>query len=105
MEHISTLNAGVFTCIAKRLGLGMADIDRRFAHRFIGNICKNGFAIHLHNNMDIRSFSGITVNRIPSVTLVVKRFVDGKVADRLNIDVWEYADISKAIDEAKAFIG
>ena len=103
MEHISTLNAGVYTSKAKRLG--MAEIDRRFAHRFIGNICKNGFAIHLHYNMEFRSFSGITVNRHPSVTLVGKRVVDGKVADRLNIDVREYADISKAIDEAKAFIG
>lgn len=103
MEHISTLNAGVYTSMAKRLG--MTDIDRRFAHRFIGKICKNGFAIHLHNSMDVRSFGGITVNRIPSLNLVVKRFVDGKVADRLSIDVWEYADISKAIDAAKAFIG
>lgn len=103
MEHISTLNAGVYTSMAKRLG--MTDIDRRFAHRFIGKIRKNGFAIHLHNSMDVRSFGGITVNRIPSLNLVVERFVDGKVADRLSIDVWEYADISKAIDAVKNFIG
>lgn len=103
MEHISTLNAGVYTSMAKRLG--MTDNGHHSAHRFIGNICENGFAIHLHNSMDVRSFGGITVNRIPSLNLVVKRFVDGKVADRLDIDVWEYADISKAIDEAKAFIG
>ena len=103
MEHISTLNAGVYTSMAKRLG--MTDIGHRSAHRFIGNICENGFAIHLHNSMGARSFGGITVNRVPSLTLVVKRFVDGKAADRLSIDVWEYADISKAIDEAKAFIG
>ena len=102
MEHISNLSAGVFTSMAKRLG--MTDIGRLSAHRFIGKISKNGFAIHLLNNMDVRSFEGITVNSVPSLTLVVKRFVDGKVADRLDIDVWEYADISKAIDAAKAFI-
>ena len=103
MEHISTLNAGVFTSMAKRLNLNVG--KNNSAHGFIGNICENGFAIHLHNSMGTRSFSGITVNCIPSLTLVVKRFVDGEVADRLDIDVWEYADISKAIDEAKAFIG
>lgn len=102
MEHISTLNAGVFTSMAKRLNLNIS--KNNFAYRF-SNICENGFAIYLHNSMDVRSFRGITANRIPSLTLVVKRFVDGKVADRLSIDVWEYADISKAIDEAKAFIG
>ena len=103
MEHISTLNAGVYTSMAKRLG--MTDIGRLSAHRFIGNLCKNGFVIHLFNSRDVRSFEGRTVNSVPSLTLVVKRFVDGKAADRLSIDVWEYADISKAIDEAKAFIG
>lgn len=103
MEHISTLNAGVFTSMAKRLNLNVG--TNNSAHGFIGNICENGFAIHLHNSMGTRSFGGITVNRIPSLTLVVKRFVDGKAADRLDIDVWEYADISKAIDAAKAFIG
>ena len=103
MEHISTLNAGVYTSMAKRLG--MTDIGHHSTHGFIGNLCKNGFAIHLFNSRDVRSFEGRTVNSVPSLTLVVKRFVDGKVADRLSIDVWEYADISKAIDEAKAFIG
>ena len=103
MEHISTLNAGVFTSMAKRLNLDVW--SHNYANGVIGKLCKNGFAIHLHNSMDVRSFGGITVNRIPSLNLVVKRFVDGKVADRLSIDVWEYADISKAIDEAKAFIG
>lgn len=103
MEHISTLNAGVFTSMVKRLNLTVSPYHS--AHRFIGNICENGFAIHLHNSMDVRSFEGITVNRVPSLTLVVKRFVDGKAADRLDIDVWEYSDISKAIDAAKAFIG
>ena len=103
MEHISNLNAGVYTSMAKRLG--MTDIGRLSAHRFIGNLSKNGFAIHLFNSRDVRSFEGRTVNSVPSLTLVVKRFVDGKAADRLDIDVWEYADISKAIDEAKAFIG
>lgn len=102
MEHISTLNAGVYTSMAKRLG--MTDIDRHSAHRFIGNLC-DGFVIHLFNSMDVRSFEGRTANSVPSLTLFVKRFVDGKVADRLSIDVWEYADISKAIDAAKAFIG
>lgn len=102
MEHISTLNAGVFTSMAKRLNLNIS--KNNFAYRF-SNICENGFAIYLHNSMDVRSFGGLTANRIPSLTLVVKRFVDGKVADRLSIDVWEYTDISKAIDEAKAFIG
>ena len=103
MEHISNLSAGAFTSMAKRLG--MTYIDHHSAHRFIGKISKNGFAIHLLNNMDVRSFEGIKMNLVPSLTLVVKRFVDGKVTDRLSIDVWEYADISKAIDEAKAFIG
>ena len=103
MEHISTLNAGVYTSMAKRLG--MTYIGHHFANMFIGNICENGFAIYLHNGRDVRSFEGITVKSVPSLTLVVKRFVDGKAADRLDIDVWEYADISKAIDEAKAFIG
>lgn len=103
MEHISTLNAGVYTSMAKRLG--MTDNGHHSAHRFIGNIGENGFAIHLHNSMDVRSFEGITVNSVPSLTLIVKRFVDGEVTDRLDIDVWEYADISKAIDAAKAFIG
>lgn len=103
MEHISTLNAGVFTSMAKRLNLNVG--TNNSAHGFIGNICENGFAIHLHNSIDVRSFGGITVNRIPSLNLVVKRFVDGDVTDRLDIDVWEYADISKAIDAAKAFIG
>lgn len=103
MEHISTLNAGVFTSMAKRLNLNVG--ANNSAHGFIGNICENGFAIHLHNSMDVRSFSGITVNRIPSLNLVVNRFVDGKKTDRLDIAVWEYADISKAIDAAKAFIG
>ena len=103
MEHISTLNAGVFTSMARRLNLDVR--SHNYANGFIGKLCKNGFAIHLLNSMDVRSFEGITVNRIPSLTLVVKRFVDGKVADRLSIDVWEYDDISKAIDEAKAFIG
>ena len=81
------------------------DIGRLCTHGFIGNLCKNGFTIHLFNSRDVRSFEGRTVNSVPSLTLVVKRFVDGKVADRLDIDVWEYADISKAIDAAKAFIG
>ena len=103
MEHISTLNAGVYTSMAKRLG--MTDIGHHSAHGFIGNLCENGFVIHLFNSMDVRSFEGRTVNSVPSLTLVVKRFVDGKAADRLSIDVWEYADISKAIDAAKAFIG
>ena len=103
MDHITTLNAGVFASMAKRLNLDVW--SHNYANGVIGNICKNGFAIHLHNSMKFRSFGGITVNRIPSLNLVVKRFVDGKVADRLNIDVWEYADISKAIDAAKAFIG
>lgn len=103
MEHISTLNAGVFISMVKRLNLNVG--KNNFAYGFIGNICENGFAIHLHNSMDVRSFGGITVNRIPSLNLVVKRFVDGKVADKLSIDVWEYRDISKAIDAAKAFIG
>ena len=103
MKHLSTLNAGVYTSMAKRLG--MTDIGRFSAHRFIGNLCKNGFVIHLFNSRDVRSFEGRTVNSVPSLTLVVKRFVDGKAADRLSIDVWEYADISKSIDEAKAFIG
>ena len=103
MEHISTLNAGVFTNMVKRLG--MTDNGHHSAHRFIGNICENGFAIHLHNSRGVRSFEGRTVNSVPSLTLVVKRFVDGKAADRLDIDVWEYADISKALDAAKAFIG
>lgn len=103
MEHISTLNAGVYTSMAKRLG--MTDNGYHSAHRFIGNIRENGFAIHLHNNMGARSFGGITVNCIPSLNLVVKRFVDGNVADKLDIAVWEYSDISKAIDAAKAFIG
>lgn len=103
MKHISTLNAGVYTSMTKRLG--MTDIGRHSAHRFIGNICENGFAIHLRNSRDVRSFEGITVKSVPSLTLIVKRFVDGEVADRLDIDVWEYSDISKAIDGAKAFIG
>ena len=103
MEHISTLNAGVFTSMAKRLNLDVC--SHNYAHCFIGKLCKNGFAIHLFNSRDVRSFEGRTVNSVPSLTLVVKRFVDGKVADRLDIDVWEYADISKALDEAKAFIG
>ena len=103
MEHLSTLNAGVFTSMAKRLNLEVG--KNNSAHRFIGNLCENGFAIHLHNSIGTRSFGGITVNRIPSLTLVVKRFVDGKAADRREIAVWEYADISKAIDEAKSFIG
>ena len=103
MEHISTLNAGVYTSMAKRLG--MTDIGRLSTHGFIGNLCKNGFTIHLFNSRDVRSFEGRTVNSVPSLTLVVKRFVDGKAADRLSIDVWEYADISKALDAAKAFIG
>lgn len=103
MEHISTLNAGVYTSMAKRLG--MTDIGHHSSHRFIGDIPSNGFAIHLFNSRDVRSFEGRTMNLVPSLTLVVKRFVDGKVADRLSIDVWEYADISKAIDAAKAFIG
>ena len=103
MEHISTLNAGVYTSMAQRLG--MTDIGHHSAHGFIGNLCENGFVIHLFNSRDVRSFEGRTVNSVPSLTLVVKRFVDGKAADRLSIDVWEYADISKAIDAAKAFIG
>ena len=103
MEHLSTLNAGVYTSMAKRLGITY--IGPHSAHRFIGDIPSSGFAIHLHNSRDVRSFEGITLNSVPSLTLVVKRFVDGKVADRLSIDVWEYADISKAIDAAKAFIG
>lgn len=103
MEHISTLNAGVFTSMVKRLNLEVG--KNNSAHGFIGNLCKNGFTIHLFNSRDVRSFEGRTVNSVPSLTLVVKRFVDGKAADRLDIDVWEYADISKAIDAAKAFIG
>ena len=103
MEHISTLNAGVFTSMVQRLNLEVG--KNNSSHGFIGNLCKNGFTIHLFNSRDVRSFEGRTVNSVPSLTLVVKRFVDGKAADRLSIDVWEYADISKAIDEAKAFIG
>lgn len=103
MEHISTLNAGVFTSMAKRLNLNVG--ANNSAHGFIGDICENGFAIHLHNCTDIRSFSSVTINRIPSLQLVVKRFVDGEVADKLSIDVWEYSDISKAIDAVKNFIG
>lgn len=103
MEHISTLNAGVYTSMAKRLNLNVG--THNSAHGFIGNICKNGFSIHLHNSMGTRSFAGITVNRIPSLSLVVNRFVDGKKTDKLDIAVWEYADIAKAIDAAKAFIG
>ena len=103
MEHISTLNAGVFTSMVKRLNLEAG--KNNSAHGFIGNLCKNGFTIHLFNSRDVRSFEGRTVNSVPSLTLVVKRFVDGKAADRMDIDVWEYADISKAIAAAKAFIG
>lgn len=103
MEHTSTLNAGVFTSMAKRLNLDVW--SHNSAHGFIGNICKNGFAIHLHNSMGTRSFGGITVNRIPSLNLVVNRFVDGKKTDKLDIAVWEYSDISKAIDAVKNFIG
>lgn len=103
MEHISTLNAGVYTSMAKRLG--MTDIDRHSAHMFIGNISEKGFAVHLHNSMPLRSFAGVTVKNIPSLILTARRFVDGKKADELHIDVWEYADIAKAIDAVKNFIG
>ena len=102
MEHISTLNAGVFTSMAKRLG--MTYVGHHFANMFIGDIRHSGFAIYLHNSRDVRSFEGRTVNSVPSLTLVVKRFVDGEVTDRLDIDVWEYADISKAIDAVTNFI-
>ena len=103
MEHISNLNAGVYTSMAKRLG--MTDIGHHSAHRFIGDIRSNGFAIHLYNNMDIRCSNGVGLKNIPSFSVTVRIFIDGKVADRREIAVWEYADISKAIDEAKAFIG
>lgn len=103
MEHISNLNAGVYTSMTKRLG--MTDIGRHSAHRFIGDIRYNGFAIHLHNHMRIRCSNGVGLKNIPSLNLVVKRFVDGKVADKLDIAVWEYSDISKAIDAVKNFIG
>ena len=103
MEHISNLNAGVYASMAKRLG--MTDIGHHSAHRFIGDIRSNGFAIHLYNNMDIRCSNGVGLKNIPSFSVTVRLFIDGKAADRLSIDVWEYADISKAIDEAKAFIG
>ena len=103
MEHISNLNAGVYTSIAKRLG--MTDIGNHSAHGFVGNICENGFAVHLHNCMGVRCFKGITLENIPSFSITVNRFVNGKVANQLNIDVWEYSDISKAIDAVKNFIG
>ena len=103
MEHISTLNAGVYTSMAKRLG--MTDIGRLSAHGFIGDIRHSGASIHLYNHRRIRCSNGVGLKNIPSFSVTVRLFIDGKAADRLSIDVWEYADISKAIDAAKAFIG
>jgi len=103
MEHISTLNAGVFTSMAKRLNLDVSPYHS--AHGYIGNICKNGYAVHLHDSTDVRAFKGVTINKIPSLSINVVRFVDGKRTDEHNIDVWEYSDISKAIAEVKSIVG
>ena len=88
--------------MAKRFG--MTDIGNHSAHKFIGDIRYNGFAIHLHNHGRVRCFKGITLENIPSFSVTARRFINGKVADELNIDVWEYSDISKAIDAVKNFI-
>ena len=37
--------------------------------------------------------------------IAARSFIGGKVADKLDISVWEYADISKAIDAVKNFYG
>ena len=103
MEHISTLNAGVYTSMAKRLG--MTDIGRLSAHRFIGDIRHSGASIHLYNLRRIRCSNGVGLKNIPSFSVIARIFIDGKVANKMEIAVWEYSDISKAIDEAKAFIG
>ena len=103
MKHLSTLNAGVYTSMAKRLG--MTDIGRLSAHRFIGDIRHSGTSIHLYNHRRIRCSNGVGLKNIPSFSVTVRIFIDGKVADKREISVWEYADISKAIDEVKAFIG
>lgn len=103
MKHISNLNAGVYTSMAKRLGL--TDIGRYSAHGFVGNISRNGFAIHLSNYMDVRSSKGITLENIPSFSVMARHFIDGKKADELNISIWEYTDIPKAIDAVKNFVG
>ena len=103
MEHISNLSAGAFTSMAKRLG--MTYIGRLSAHRFIGDIRYSGTSIHIYNHRRIRCSNGVGLKNIPSFSVTVRIFIDGKVADRREISVWEYADISKAIDEVKAFIG
>ena len=102
MKHISNLNAGVYNSMAKRLGL--TDIGPYSAHGFIGSLIHNGFAIHLHNHMNVRSFKGITLENIPPFTVAVRSIIDGEVADKLEINIWEYDDIPKAIDAVKNFI-
>lgn len=103
MEHISNLNAGAFNSMVKRLNL--INNSHRYANRFVGKVSHDGFAVHLHNSMDVRLFKGVTVNSVPPFSLVVRHFVDGKKVDELNIDIWEYADIAPAIAETKKFIG